>query len=215
MQQRRALRLLRCSAPATRCCCACAVTARAPLVFISRRYQPRLLAQRALSAESTTLMCSVRRASDLLLGLAPDTRCCGACAVIADAPLVFISCRRQLRLFFSAPLWLCCSDVQQLRASCLRRCWAPTTRCYCACALIARASHFVMAVYLSSFSGSAAPPRYCSDMQQRSALSLLLYSAPATRCCGACAVTARAPLVFINHKLSISAPSSSSARLIG
>jgi hypothetical protein len=89
--------------------------------------------------------------------------------------------------------------VQQLRASCLLRCFAPTTRYYCACALIARASLFVMAVDVSSsFCGSAAPPRYCSDMQQRSALSLLLCSAPTTRCRGACAVTARAPLVFIN-----------------
>jgi hypothetical protein len=46
----RASGLLLCSTPATRSCCAYAVTAHAPLCFISYRYQPRLLSQRAFSA---------------------------------------------------------------------------------------------------------------------------------------------------------------------
>jgi hypothetical protein len=68
-------------------------------------------------------------------------------------------------LYSNAPLRLRCSDVQQLRASRLLRCLAPTTRCDCACALIAHASHFVMAVEVRPFLRVSAAPRcYGSDL---------------------------------------------------
>jgi hypothetical protein len=95
-------------------------------------------------------------------------------------------------------LWLHCSDIQQIRASGRLRYLAPAPRCCSACALMAHASYFVMAVEVSSFVFVSAPPRlYYSDEQQRRASVLLLGSAPAPRCCCARAVTAYAPLVFI------------------
>jgi hypothetical protein len=98
-----------------------------------------------------------------------------------------------------APLWPLCFDVQQLRAACLLRYLMPATHCGSACALIAHASHFIMAVDVSSFfCGSAAPRRYCSVVQQRRAWGLFLCSVPATRCCCAGAVPAREPLVVIS-----------------
>jgi hypothetical protein len=196
VQQRRALDLLPCSAPSTRYGCGCALSAHASLFIISCRCQFCLFviyvsALRLYGSDGLQL-----RASGLRLCSEPSTLYCSVCSdctCTSRGPKISMTAPSSITAHLVGCVALMCSCIA-LRVS------FDTWRPLLAVAVWVHSFHtnLVMAVDVSSFVCVSAAPRLCgSAVQLRRASGLLLWSAPATLCCCACAVTAHAPFVII------------------